>query len=263
MSPQDSQLLQDFLNQLVQARGVAKDAEAEAMISRAVSQQPDAAYLLVQRALLQQQALNNAKAEIAALQDQLRSGAQGKPAFLDPNAWGNSGAARSSSSAAPVAPQQYQPPYQQPYQQPYPGSLQGPGPGSTGGFLRGGLGGMGGGMLGNIAATAAGVAGGAFLFQGLEHLLGHHSGNGFLGPQSALTSPTETSTTSIDHDSASSSNQTLADKLGSDEVPGSGGGTGNSLFDSTADSGNSLSDDLAGDVDSGFDDGGDDDGLFS
>jgi hypothetical protein len=31
-----------------------------------------------------------------------------------------------------------------------------------------------GGFLGQAAATAAGVAGGAFLFQGLENLLGHH-----------------------------------------------------------------------------------------
>jgi hypothetical protein len=36
-------------------------------------------------------------------------------------------------------------------------------------------------FLGTAAATAAGIAGGAFLFQGLESLLGHHdSGSGFL-----------------------------------------------------------------------------------
>jgi len=31
-------------------------------------------------------------------------------------------------------------------------------------------------FLGNAAATAAGVAGGAFLFQGLENLFGHQAG---------------------------------------------------------------------------------------
>jgi uncharacterized protein len=31
-------------------------------------------------------------------------------------------------------------------------------------------------FLGQAAATAAGVAGGAFLFQGVEDLLGHHGG---------------------------------------------------------------------------------------
>ena len=35
-------------------------------------------------------------------------------------------------------------------------------------------------MLGTIAATAAGVAGGAFLFQGIGSLLGHHQGAGLL-----------------------------------------------------------------------------------
>ena len=45
MSPQDSQMLHDFLSQLIQARGVQKDPEADAVIQRAVAQQPDAAYV--------------------------------------------------------------------------------------------------------------------------------------------------------------------------------------------------------------------------
>ena len=47
MNPSDEKMLQDFLGQLVQARGVAKDPEADALIARAVAQQPDAAYLLM------------------------------------------------------------------------------------------------------------------------------------------------------------------------------------------------------------------------
>jgi hypothetical protein len=234
MSPQDSQLQQEFLDQLVQARGVAKDPEAEGMIQRAVARQPDAAYLLVQRALLQQQALNNARAEIDALQAQLRAAPQAAPAFLDPNAWGNSGTARS-----PAAPS-YQQPYQPPYQQPYPGQMQ-----PAGGFLRGGFGGT----LGNIAATAAGVAGGAFLFQGLENLLGHHSGNGFLGSQSALAPPTESPS---HHEAAASSNESMAHKLGGDSMLGSG-----------ADTASTTSNGLADTFGSDFDDTSQDDGLFS
>jgi hypothetical protein len=246
MSPQDSQLLQDFLNQLVQARGVAKDPQAEEMINRAVSQQPDAAYLLVQRALLMQQALNNAKAEIAALQNQLRgSGQQGQPAFLDPSTWGNSGASRPSASQ----PQTPQPSYQQPYQQPYPGSMQAQQQApSSGGFLRG----AGGGMLGNIAATAAGVAGGAFLFQGLEHLLGGHAGNGFLGPQSALTSrPEETSIVN---------NYYGDEDRNSDQLLGSRDDDRSSLLDGDQASG---SDDFLGGTNNDFDNLGPDDDLFS
>ncbi len=237
MTPQDSQLLQDFLAQLVQARGVAKDPEAEAMINRAASQQPDATYLLVQRALLMQQALNNARNEIASLQSQLRNGApQGQPSFLDPNAWGNSGTARPSASASP------------PYQQPAPASMQAQQEPPSGGFLSG----RGGSMLGNIASTAAGVAGGAFLFQGLEHLLGARAGNGFLGPQSALMSKPEETTIVNNYYEDSDKDQKLSDR---DDR--------SNLFDDTDQNSNSdslLSDDSGN---SDFDNLGPDDDLFT
>ena len=200
MSPQDTQLLENFLNQLVQARGLPKDPEADAMIQKAVAYQPDAAYLLVQRALLQQQALDNAKAEIANLQRQLQGGAQSGGRFLDPNAWGN--------SAGQGYPQAQ---YQQPSQQ---ASLSS----RASNFFRGGMGGGGmGGALGSIASTAAGVAAGAFLFQGLGNLLGHHNqdGNGFLGNNdafSSLTSPID------DFHNSGSAGQTnsLLDDVGMD-----------------------------------------------
>lgn len=201
MSPQDTQLLENFLNQLIQARGLSKDPEAEAMIAKAVSYQPDAAYLLVQRALLQQQALDNAKAEIANLQRQLQGGAQGGAGgFLDPNSWGNSAGQRQPTQAydSRIVQQGHPQHVQQHYQQPSLSSR-------ASNFFRGGMGGrMGGGMggaLGTIASTAAGVAAGAFLFQGLGNLLGNdnHDGNGFLGNNdsfSSLTSPIEDFTNS-------------------------------------------------------------------
>lgn len=251
MSPQDTQLLENFLNQLIQARGLQKDPEAEAMIGQAVSRQPDAAYLLVQRALLQQQALDNAKAEIANLQRQLQGG-QGGGGFLDPNAWGNSAGQRqpTQSNGSHGAQQGYpQQQYQQPYQQPSMASR-------ASNFFRGGMGGgmggrMGGGgmgALGTIASTAAGVAAGAFLFQGLGNLLGNdnHDGNGFLGSNdafSSLTSPIEDFNNS-----------------------GGAGDTSNSLLgDSNTDSGSSLLDDVgSGGEDFAGDsfDGGSDDSSF-
>jgi hypothetical protein len=240
MSPQDRQLLQDFLNQLTQARGVPKDPEADAMIARAVAQQPDAPYLLVQRALLLEQALNNAKAEISALQSQ-RGTAQGTPAFLDPNAWGNSGAARPAPPAQ-AGGQPYQMPAQ-PYQMP----AQAQAPAGSPGFLRGGMGGV----LGNVAATAAGVAGGAFLFQGLEHLLGNHAGNGFLGTQSGFNSLTQPVEETINNFYGSDPSKNTADNAGSD--------ASNNLVDnSSSDSSSGLDDTL----DSDFTDDSDD-GLFS
>jgi hypothetical protein len=225
MSPQDTQLLENFLNQLIQARGLPKDPEADAMIQKAVAYQPDAAYLLVQRALLQQQALDNAKAEIANLQRQLQGGQQSGGRFLDPNAWGNGAGQRQPTQAydSQASQQTYpQQQYQQPYQQPSLSSR-------ASNFFRGGMGGGGmGGALGNIASTAAGVAAGAFLFQGLGNLLGHHNhdGNGFLGNNdsfSSLTSPIEDFHNSSG-DAGDSSNSLLGDS-------GTDNGGGNSMLD--------------------------------
>jgi uncharacterized protein len=242
MSPQDAQLLQDFLDQLVQARGVAKDPQAEDMIKRAVAQQPDAAYLLVQRALLMQQALDNAQSQIAALQSQLRDSApQGRHSFLDPSTWGNSGGSRPSAASQAQA------------QQPYAGSMQAQQAQSGGGFLRG----AGGSMLGNIAATAAGVAGGAFLFQGLEHLLGAHAGNGFLGPQSALMSRPEETTIVNNY----YGDENRDDKRDPGQLLGGQDSDRNSLLDSDQSSGDSSG--LLSDTSSDFDNLGPDEDLFS
>jgi hypothetical protein len=159
MNPSDQKMLQDFLGQLVQARGVAKDPEADALIQRAVAQQPDAAYLLVQRALLVEQALGNAKARIAELENQ---GSIGGGGFLDANQWGNSAQSKPSNPVPGIG--------QGAYQQNGPtGSAPQAQPAKSGGFL----GGAGGSMLGTVAATAAGVAAGSFLFHGIGNLLGN------------------------------------------------------------------------------------------
>jgi uncharacterized protein len=151
MTPQENELLQKFLAQLAQAHVGAKDPEAQAMISRAVAQQPDAAYLLVQRALLLERALQQAKSQLSRLHEQ-RDGADGGNHFLT----------ETSSSTPAAAPAPASPP-------PAQAAPQTSGPSSGWG-----------GFLGNAATTAAGVAGGAFLFQGLEDLFGHR-GSGFVG----------------------------------------------------------------------------------
>ena len=155
MSPSDAHMLHDFLGQLVQARGIKKDPEADALIQRAFEQQPDAAYLLVQRALLMEQALESARARIAALENQVNSGQQSRGGgFLD-HVWG-----RGRSHHA-QAPQHYQHAYQPSYQHAMPGAMS-----------------RGGGLLGTMAATAAGVAAGSFLFHGLDNLFHDHDGAG-------------------------------------------------------------------------------------
>ena len=163
MNAQEREVLETFLNQLTQIQGISKDSEADAMIARAIARQPDAAYLLTQRALLLEQALNQAKAQIAALE----SGRQ--PAgrsFLDPSTWGQSSLTPPRSDSISVS------------GQPLPGSpaaaqsAASSAPGAS--PLAAARGGGASSFLGQAAATAAGVAGGVFLFQGLESLLGHH-----------------------------------------------------------------------------------------
>lgn len=190
MNPQETQALQDFLQQLTQVRGITKDAQADAMIARAVAQQPDAAYLLVQRALLMEQALNASKAQVSALQAQLQAlqaGGAREPGFLDGNAWGHapSGARPQAAPASAYPPAYAAAPAPAPaYAAPAPAYQAAPAPSS--GFFGGGMGSV----LGSVAATAAGVAGGAFLYQGIEHMFNGNSGAG-LARQNGLSAPVE------------------------------------------------------------------------
>ena len=165
MSPDENRLLTNFLNQLSQVSGVTKDPQAAALIADAVARQPDAAYLLVQRALLQDQALNTARERIASLEAQIKTTMSSTVAspgsFLDSgsNAWGRSSGNTPIQQTAPVLTQ---------YAAPQPVA-------HSPGFFGGG----GGSFLTSMAATAAGVAGGAFLFQGIESMM-HHGGSSHL-----------------------------------------------------------------------------------
>jgi uncharacterized protein len=182
MNPQERSLLENFLAQLVQVRGVKKDLEADRMITQAVEQQPDSTYLLVQRALLLTQALDRAKARIAALEQAEAAPGQG---FLDASAsgWANpSGQSPSGPSSFRGQPSTQYPGYAPPPSaySPYAAPAAYPAPGA-GGFSS---------FLGQAAATAAGVAGGEFLFQGIENLFGHHGG-GFFPSEASAPFPTE------------------------------------------------------------------------
>jgi hypothetical protein len=153
MNDQERALLDQFLEQLVRIRGVEKDPEADAMITRAFAHQPDAPYLAIQRALLLEQALNAAKAEIEQLRGVARPSSGGS--FLGGNAWGSEPERPAVSVSG----------------QPIPPNPVARAPVATAGQPS-----PWGSFLGQAAATAAGVAGGAFLFQGLENLFGwgHH-----------------------------------------------------------------------------------------
>ena len=174
MNPQEQQLLEDFLQRLAAVRGVSKDAQADALIQQRIGGHPDALYLLVQRSLLQQAALDNAKAQIAQLQAQL--GGQGGGSFLGGQAGGWS--QPQPATPPPVPQQQAAPGWRERLfgggapapQQAAPQAAAAPS------------------FLASAATTAAGVAGGMFLFNGIESLMGggHHGGGFFGGGQETV-----------------------------------------------------------------------------
>ncbi len=140
MNADERNLLQSFLADLANAPTITKDAEADAMIQSAVRSNPNALYLLVQHAILSDQALHAAQAQLAA-----QGGGQGGGSFL---------------------PQSYQP---QSFQNASPWAGQGGAPVQSSPFASSsGLGGF----LRQAGQMAAGVAAGDFLFQGIENIFG-------------------------------------------------------------------------------------------
>ncbi len=138
MTPDERNLLQQFLSDLQATRGAAKDPDADSLISGALRSNPDAAYLLVQHAILADQALQAAQQRIETLEQQ-------QPAASAPAFFSGGG-----QLAQPQGGYRDPPP-------PQPQSPLSPG-GGLGGFLR------------SAGTMAAGVAGGEFLAQGLSNL---------------------------------------------------------------------------------------------
>lgn len=165
MTREETELLNRFLTQLREARGVERDADADRLIAQAVSTQPDAAYLLVQRALIQDQALEAARERIAALEAQAAKPAPAAGAsFLGgSNAWGR----KATAAHNPVMPAAAAAPRMAPAAQ---AGRAGPG------------------FLGMAAATMAGVVGGAFLYQGIQGLMNQGQAPEQLGGGSDATS---------------------------------------------------------------------------
>lgn len=188
MSPQETQVLQNFLDQLVQVSAVNPDPQAQTLIQQAVSKQPHASYLLVQRALLLEQALADANSQIAALQADLReqkalnqlnqqTNSQTSQRFLDAGntGWGNSAVVRPAATSAMAA---------STYPAATPSSpAWNPAPAAGSGLF-----GQSGSMLGTVAATAAGVAAGAFLYQGISHMMGGTAQQGLASAASGAAS---------------------------------------------------------------------------
>lgn len=185
MTPNERPLLDDLLQRLAHAGPATKDSEADSRIRQALAAQPDALYLLVQRCLLLERGLAHAQEEVARLQQAADSNRSFIGADLEPG-FGR-GPSQAYSPGAAASQPTSMPPQAPPagYAQPAPapswrdrlfGNASAPAAAAAAP--------AGPGFLGTAASAAAGVAGGMFLFNGLEHLLGNRGsamGNGLLG----------------------------------------------------------------------------------
>ena len=172
MTPQESELVDELFNRLVQLETAQRDPEAERLIADGLRRAPHAVYALVQTVLLQDEALKRANARIEELQVQTSAAAEPeqRPAsFLDSMREALGGRAPHGSvpsvrtaGANQSQGQQPQPGYPQPLPlSGYPGA---PGFGSGGSFL------------GTAASAAAGVIGGSLLLDGIRSIFGQHLG---------------------------------------------------------------------------------------
>jgi uncharacterized protein len=181
LTPQEEQLLNSLIERVNQTQLQEKDPDAEALLNRSLGVNPDALYILAQTVLVQNIALEQAKAQVVQLQQQAQQPRQPAHAtsFLG-SLLGHRDPEPAPVQAAPQA--SYQPGYQpvkpeyaQPAPQPYfahPAFQQSQYVAGPPSFLRGAM------------QTAAGVAAGALAFEGVEavlHGLGGHPGYGWGG----------------------------------------------------------------------------------
>jgi uncharacterized protein len=188
LTPQEQDLLQSLTERVNSTELQEKDPDAEAFLNKNLASNPDAIYILAQSVLVQNIALDQAKSQIAQLQQQLQQPRQPAHAssFLgnllgrhDPEPAPVAYQSAPPSGFQPVPSAGFQPVQQGPFQpqpQYIPGQPQyvavAPGQPAYGqpSFLRGAM------------QTAAGVAAGALAFEGVESVLHGLGGGGFGGP---------------------------------------------------------------------------------
>jgi hypothetical protein len=149
MTEQERQLISGLGDRIRNAPAPQIDRDAYDLILHTIGTRSDALYILTQTVLIQEMALNQAKAQIEELQRQPQgySNAPQQGGFL-PGSYQGSSYAQGPSYAAPPPPP---PPQQQ----------------SGGGFS---------GFLHNAAQTAAGVVAGEVAFDAISSLFGHRGG---------------------------------------------------------------------------------------
>ncbi|MBV8631527.1 MAG: DUF2076 domain-containing protein [Silvibacterium sp.] len=154
MTPQEQSMLEDLIRKVRETQLTAKDPEAEQLLKQGLAGDSDAIYKLCQTVLIQNFALDQARAQIQQLQQAQQ---QPQPA----RATSFLGGLLGHRDPAPPSPEpQYQPvPYQPVPPQYAPAPPYAQPPSAAGSFLR------------SAATTAAGVAAGALAFEGIESLM--------------------------------------------------------------------------------------------
>jgi len=189
VTPQEEQLLNSLVERVNSTQLQEKDPDAEALLNKELGPNPDALYILSQTVLVQNIALEQAKAQIAQMQQQAQQAQLPPPQPVRATSFlgglfshHDAAAAPQQQGYAPPPPQQQAyvpppppPPYGQPQYQPaqpqYAPVQPQYAPAASGGqpsFLRGAM------------QTAAGVAAGALAFEGVESIL--HGLGGFGHP---------------------------------------------------------------------------------
>ena len=190
MNTTERDQLQQFLSALRQTRADPKDPTADSLIREAVGSQPDAPYLLVQRAMGLGLALEAAQGRIQQLETQCAqhleqlaqmqkspAGQSSAPAangswMSGAQAWGRGSETPSQSSPTPATRFSNSAPVgARAAAMPAPAAA----PASA----------WGGGMMTQMATTAAGVVAGGLLFQGMQNQMGSHKPS----PESQAASP--------------------------------------------------------------------------
>ena len=193
LTPQEEQLLNSLIDRLNQTTLQEKDPDAETLLNQKLGGNPDALYMLAQTVLVQNIALDQARAQVGQLQEQVQQIQQQRPQPAHTTSF--LGRLLGERDDQPAPPQQ-QPAQVAQQQPPAPGYQQIPpqygGPaqpypqygqpqyqqtqyapvGGQPSFLRGAM------------QTAAGVAAGALAFEGVESILHGfgHEGYGLGGP---------------------------------------------------------------------------------
>ena len=184
MTPQEQQLITELFARLKQTPAQAKDAVADQLIRRGVTDNPEASYRLVQTVLIQEMALSQAQHRVAELENRVAQANAASSAPPPQPATSFLGDPVSRGSMPPAA---------------APGMMSA----APSGFLR------------SAAATALGVVGGQMLFQGIESMFGQHTGS-LLSGQSIQPALSETVVNNFYGDQPSSAEPSSDDSDGQD-----------------------------------------------